>query len=627
MKVMINCWVLFSVMGIAMSAGAVLPVSDDFQGYGVGLDFTTSTNHWSSDSNVVVTNGVNRFADAAATNSVSFSGRAGLTNGVNSNIVAAVWTDFHIKPFKGDIQLAPPTNTASHIHYYSTAGYVVVATSNGWVTCSNDVWGMPVLPITSNWAHISVYQDYAKSNSALMINDQVVIQDLPFVGTAATYGKFIARNAQNSAWLDDVWIQTSYNPTLTANRNGDAGGLADAQELQLYGYAARTQYVGGTSGYPVYPTLQAALNAYRPRDILCVNGGTYNEGLTITQNVTVAGTAFTVSGSITVAAGAALTLNQNVTVSALNVFGRLIQSAGILACSSVTVGSAGLVTVAEGVTFNHSGVLSLTMGGRLDFQGATSRFISSVTGVDMTGPFVVTNNLADHATMGIPFADDFQKYALGSEVNALGFRGWDASAGVVVTNSGGLAGYTLGRTASQAVFLPDGAVISNRMVSAVDQKVWSDFYLVPHLGGEPVNAPTGTALFVSYVNRNGYLVVATPSGWVTCMQNYTNGPVPVIQENQFIRLTVCQDFSQRKISVFLNGVLLMVDQPFAAGGNTYSSFQVHNRGLAYLDDVRITSTLPDWMTVDLNNNGAPDALEVHLYGSLTYLIGTVYGIR
>ncbi len=628
MKMIIKQAVVLAALALAQGVRASLPVNDDFQGYPVGRDFTSATNNWNSDANVWVTNGVNRYSDSPATNSVAFTGSSGLTNQVNSNVLSVVWTDFHIKPFKGDIPSSLPTNLASHVHYYDTNGYVVVAVSNGWVTCSNDVWGMAVPPITDNWVHISIYQNYATSNSAMMVNDQLVLQDLPFVGTAGSYGKFITRNAQNSAWLDDVWIQTSYNPTLTANRNGDAGGLADARELQLYGYAARTQYVGGGIGYPNYPTLQAALNAYRQHDVLYVNGGTYNESLTVTQDVVIAGTVFTNSGSMTVSAGVTLTLNQSAMLSSLALAGTLAQVSGTLTCGSVTVGASGRVTVAQGATFSDLTALSITAGGQLEFLGVTSHFISIPGSVDMTGQFTVTNNLSDSVSMGIPFVDDFENYAVGSTINALGFRGWNATAGALVTNGSWLAGYATGRTVNQAVCLPDGTIMSNRMVSSVGQNIWTDYYLSPYPGVEPTTAPTGSASFVSFVNTNGYLVVATTGGWVTCSRNYTNGPVPPMAASTFARLTVHQDYTKRIFSLFLNGILLLDAQPFAAGGSVYSSFQVHNNsGTAFLDDVRITTTLPGWMTLDLNGNGIPDAYEIQLYGKLGNFAGAIYLFR
>ena len=114
---------------------------------------------------------------------------------------------------------------------------------------------------------------------------------------------------------------------------------------------------------------------------------------------------------------------------------------------------------------------------------------------------------------------------------------------------------------------------------------------------------------------------------MTCSQNYVHAAVPPMTTDTFVRLTVHQDFSRREFAVFLDGALLLDSQPFVSGGSAYSSFQVHNAsGTAYLDDVRITTTLPDWMTVDLNGNGVPDAYEIQQFGSLR-VTGVIYLFR
>ena len=127
--------------------------------------------------------------------------------------------------------------------------------------------------------------------------------------------------------------------------------------------------------------------------------------------------------------------------------------------------------------------------------------------------------------------------------------------------------------------------------------------------------------FRSYVNTNGYLVVAASNSWVTCTSNYTNGAVAVLDPNAFCRVTVWQDFSKREFAVFLNGVLLKQQLPFPDEGRaTYSSFRVNcSDGQVYLDDVLVTTILP---------GGLPsEASLIDLYGSTSERIGTIYTIR
>ena len=152
---------------------------------------------------------------------------------------------------------------------------------------TNDIWGGSVPASTNGYVRLSIFQDYSTSNQDVLLNDQLVVQDLPFVGGAGSYSRLVFQNNDFNSWLDEVWIRTNIGPSaLVGERNGD--GMPDAEELQLYGYACRTQYVGG-AGYPNYGTLQAALNAWRARDSLYVASGSYTGDVTITQAVTFAG--------------------------------------------------------------------------------------------------------------------------------------------------------------------------------------------------------------------------------------------------------------------------------------------------------------------------------------------------
>lgn len=675
-----------AILLVAACACEAIPVWDDFQSYPVGQTFTGGVSSWSSDAGVVVTSGVNRFSNAIATNSVVLGDTSSLTNGVNSNVVSVVWTDFYMKPVLGDAPVNPPTNTASHVHYYDTNGYVVVSVSNGWVTCSNDVWGHAVPPVTGTWVHVSIFQDYSRSNTALLINDQVVIQDLPFTGTLPGYGKFITRNSSSNAALDDVWIATSCNPVLVANHNGDTEGLADAQELQRYGYVARTQFVGVGTGYPRYPSFAGALAAWRARDTLYVHSGSYAEDVALPAAGQASGGNIVDSGSVTLGAGATLvcqslscsnlimgvgarlsclgnvscvnalsmgsgaivdiagsvlcggtlsvaegasvSFSQNAALSAVTLAGTMNQQGGTLTCGSLDAAATAVLDVADGATFRNTVALSITSGGRLELLGTGSTFISTPASLSISGPCVLTNNLSDLVALRIPFVDTFESYGEGTALGNLGFRGWSATAGVVVTNASALSGYSTGRTTTRAVYMPDGTSLSNSIMAGSDKAVWTDYYMVPHPGTEPSDAPTGTATFVAYVNTNGWLVVATTGGWVTCSQNYTNGPVTPMASDTFCRLTIYEDFSRRQCSVFLDGVLLRDALPLAAGGNHYSSFQVRSgSGVAYVDDVHVITALPDSLPLDINANGVPDALEIQLCGAVGKGYGSIYRIR
>ena len=324
-----NKTVLQSLLVLAAGSclGGVPTLYDTFDsGYPSGLTFTTPTNGWQASS-----------AAACVTNQAVFmDGNVALSNAVNADAGLVVWTDVRLKPMFGEALDAPPTNTAAFHAYFSSNGYLVVATPSGWWTCTNDIWGGRVAPVTSDYARLSVFQDYSRSNEAVLLNDRLVIQDLRFVGSAASYHRLAFQNTDSNCWLDSVWVRTNAGPdALASDRNGD--GLADAQELQVYGYACRTQYVAG-SGYPSYATLQAAVAAWRPRDTVYVPAGTYAESLAVSDAVVFAGGTFTNTGSLTLQTPSSPAFRAGMTWGAVvidsNAVATLVQP---LACASLAV--------------------------------------------------------------------------------------------------------------------------------------------------------------------------------------------------------------------------------------------------------------------------------------------------
>ena len=481
---------LMAVLVASLAAGfavAAPNISDGFETNTLGQTFIPPVGGWGASSlGVMVTN--------APTHSGSFSvilpETTALTNAVSATGIDVVWSDLWIQPALGVAPAVPSTNGASFDGYFDTNGYLVVATRSGWVVCSNDIWGGNVAPVTTGFVHLAIYESFAASNSAVFVNDQLVLQDLRFVGNAAAYNRLCALNGDSSSWLDDVWIKTNYNPVLTRDRNGTGG--ADALEVQTYGYAARTQYVGGVAGTPNYPTLQAALNAWRPRDTLYINSGfSSSESIVLRTNITFYGAAFT-EGSLSVASGVTVTFNQSVNVGTLNVMGTVNLASGVLlTCNSAQV-NGGAVNVASSATFSNA-TLAVTATGVLNFNAASSHFVSTSAGVDMTGVFVIGNTWNTAATMGIPFSDTFEKYLEGTPIAALAFRGWGASENadtVVVTNSAAFTTHGGPRETSKALFVPEGTVVSNRISSAPNQRIWTDCYVIPKWGCEPATGTT-----------------------------------------------------------------------------------------------------------------------------------------
>ena len=195
--------VLLMLLAVASVQGAAPNFTDNFDSlYAEGDTFTTATNGWqASGSGAYVTN-----SGAYSGKAVFMDGAVGLTNSMTVDQNLRVWTDFQIKPMLGVSLLSPPTNDSSFLCYFNSNGYVVIYQPSGEVTCTNDVWGNAVPKVANDYVRFSLFQDFATSNQAVFLNDQLILQDLCFVGTPAN------------------WERPAICPTCTT-RTRPAGGM------------------------------------------------------------------------------------------------------------------------------------------------------------------------------------------------------------------------------------------------------------------------------------------------------------------------------------------------------------------------------------------------------------------
>jgi hypothetical protein len=336
-----------------------------------GATFVTPVLQWqaSTSSVVVVTNKY-----VSASQSVLLPSGSALSNAVAVTAPQTVWTELRVLPDTwGDAPEASATSGVAVVTYFGSGGYLNVWTNGGWLTCSQDVWGAAVGAVnTGVWAAVAIYQNFSNHTAAVLVNDRVVVQDLPFAASFANYGAVRLFGSDYDAWLDDAYVSNTYAVARhTANSNGVYG--ADAAELQAYGYVARTLYVGG-SGYPGFATIQAAVDAARPNDTVYVYAGSYAESVTITGNVTFTGQSFTNSGSLTFGAGVNVTVQNAATWSNTVTIGSnaTVTFAQALACSSLVV-RAGAELNCQAVTCSNAlveGGAQLVCAGALQCGGA-----------------------------------------------------------------------------------------------------------------------------------------------------------------------------------------------------------------------------------------------------------------
>jgi hypothetical protein len=555
----------------AVSGRAAFPLADGFNTYLPGQTFVTATNGWQASTNLI---------KVVASPSTNTANSAEIACGVLTNTVAyvtpgVVWTEFYVKPVWGDAPDNPPTNTVSFMQYFTTNGSMAIATSAGFLVITNDMFGRPVLPVNTNtFSRISLYQNFATTNSALLLDGVVLLQDLHFPGSSLSYSNLAVGNNDAAAYLDEVSISL----TVPASSDGNGDSITDANELNTFGYVARTNFTVGPG--QLFSTLQAAINMARARDKIVITTNAFSETLTIDHSVTFYGMAFTNTGSLAITASGSLNLQTNVTVSSLVMSGSAV----------LNVSSATFAVVSP--RLNLTGTFSISAA---DWNSAP-------------------------AQAAIPFADDFEMYAVGTRLTDLGFRGWAASdTNAITTNSP-----VYGGVHSAAIV----GTVSNRIAGAGVLKVWMDFRLQP-VSGEMPAADTNGAAVMLYVGTNGYLNIYNGGVWDMCSNGVWGASASALTAGQYNRVTIHVDYTTSRVAVFANGVLLreLLHFPFGNSAALSALCLGSADGAVYLDNLTISESEPSGLDGDANKNRTRDSLEIHLYGRIATDSGSIFMLR
>lgn len=643
---------VLTAFSASIAYAAFYGTTDNFSGYAANAALTSSS--WSSEGAIVTNKSSVGFGDDWA---AYFGEGTSATNiiGVANPTPSRVWTDFRIKPALG-VQPSGIPDGVQTLFFFDAAGYIQYRQGAEWVTASNNIFGGAVGVVTNDaWQRVSVFQDYTAGTFAIVLNDVVIAQDIPFVNEGDTYQRFTLDNQDNQAFLDNIRINNSLPSGLAASSNEIA--MADATELNIHGYVARTLSVdtafAGLAA-PKFAQISDALAAYRANDVITVAAGTYG-AITVSNNVTLAGSGFTVAsitvqdgatltlpnavvvqGAVTVAAGSALTLGANSSAASsaiagtINVGNNTLTVGGLASLSgtgNIQIGASGTLDAHE--ISMVSGTQIVSAGGSLDN-----------TLLSMTGTFTINGanwNAANAVDQTLPFTDNFERYAVNQAVSNLVLFGWDADDGSVVVQD------SVKASGSKSVILPDGTELTLSIDGADQQRVWTDFYIRPSLGVAPGDASsTVDKGFSSFVDNDGNLNAAIVedgpvTNWVALGKkarwNSGSPAIDVDFTNQFsastfTRVSVFQDYGKATFSVFIGTTNLVAHAEAFPGAHTeYSTFVVANAGdNAYLDDMRVLASLPFTPgdpTVDINGNGMDDREEIHWFGDLS----TYGGVR
>jgi hypothetical protein len=631
------CVVAFLFVGIASASY----VDQNFDALTAGSDFTgAGQDGWvSTNTGVVVSTATNN----TSPNSVLLPAGGSISNGIAASGPTKVWTEFRIVPMLG---AKPYSSTASSNStcalYFDESGNIAIWNTSDWTTCSNNVWEAPVAALDgSNWVDIAIYQDFANDKAVVFVNGVAVLQDIPFSdATENDYNFFVVDNVDSNAYLDDVRVDATYDSARLANTDNNGINGPDGAEVDAHGYIGRTLYVG--TGGPAalsFTNLQDAVNEARNLDRISLSATNINENITFENRGTesntyyLIGSVFTNSGTFTVASGATLHIAQNVevattdvagtlslsndlTTASLTVSGTLLSAGGTITATTAGLTGSGSVTAGSGGTLDL-GTLTMATGTSIDVTSGD--LTESDSDVHLTGTFTLDAadwNDSASATASLTFTETFEDFTNGMALNSKSAQlvGWGASSDAVkvqqIQKHGGL----------RAVMIPAGETLSNR-ISTTEMKVWTEYYIIPALGVAPDTLDTNKAVFLSYVNTNGYMVVPDGAGWKTNDTDLGGSPATAMTTDTWTRVDIFTDFtdSTNKYALFINGKITVEQQAFvgAAASASYKSFSVINEdNVAYIDDVLITAEIPSGMIEDVNGIGVPDAYNIHNYGTI-----------
>ena len=598
--------------------------------------FLIKTNGWqSTDATVVVT----AITNASDPHSVIIPAGTSISNNIAEASPTKAWTELRVIPVLGDEPDSPDAADGSTCAlYFKKSGKVVIWVTNEWITCDNNVWGTSLAELDgTNWAEVSFYQNFDDETAVVFINGVVALQDIPFSASVNNYNYFAADNVSSNAFLDDVRVQANYSTRLTNDINGING--IDAAEVDAHGYVGRILYVG--TGGPTdvtFASLQAAVDEARNLDRIHIFSATIAEDIVFEdggdENDTyyIIGEAFTNNGTFTVDTGAILHIEQFADISTNIVTGTLSLSNNLvtadltvtgtvngnsISATDVDVGGAAAVTIASGGIFDI-GTLVMVNGGAI---GVTSGGLTEENeSVNLTGTFTLDASDWNNSSVivaSLDFTEKFEDFKDGLALASRGanFKGWGASSSDVRVQ--GAKKYK----GLLAAIIPAGGTLSNRVDGAGHDKVWTEYYVMPVLGDAPDDPNTNSAIFMSYINTNGYMVIPDGTGWITNSEDMSSAGYQGMSTTTWTRVDIFTDFTgpTNKYALFIEGRIAVEQQDFvgAQASASYNSFSIFNKTeSAYIDDVLITVDIPPDMTNDVNNNGTADAIDIHNFGTI-----------
>lgn len=228
----------------------------------------------------------------------------------------------------------------------------------------------------------------------------------------------------------------------------------------------------------------------------------------------------------------------------------------------------------------------------------------------------------------LPVYEGFEGYSDGTPVNttsALTNGGWGASDNTVVVRT--VTNVADAVRGTNALAIPPGLSASNCVSASLGQSnVWLEIYAHTSMGmaaDVPSSEDVDTNLAVeAFLDTNGWPVVWNPTSsvWQVCTQDVWQTPVAAFATSAWARLTLCQNYSNRTVSLFLNEHLLFAGWRFINTNLTGYSVLQADGGMdntSLLDEISVRYQPPTnpW-SADLDDDGMLDAVEIQLYGDV-----------
>ena len=244
---------------------ATLPVVEGFESYADGTPLTAlGAQGWGASADTVVIRTLTNLADAVrGTNALAIPEGMAASNAVTSTAGAPVWIDILAHTSMGmstNLVGAEAIDSNKTVEIFLDTNGIPVVWNPGaaaWQTWTQDVWRTPVTAFaTSEWARLTLCEDYSNKTAALFLDEHLLFTGLPFINTNRSgYGSFEADGGANiTSYLDELSMRY-VPPTNRWTADLDNDGMLDATEIQLYGSVSNRHRPLVTVAPPAHGTI------------------------------------------------------------------------------------------------------------------------------------------------------------------------------------------------------------------------------------------------------------------------------------------------------------------------------------------------------------------------------------